>query len=84
MTEQDLVKIGSTYARHNRISLGTVGVHATDDGAFFPKLINGKTCTIRRANSILKWFSDNWPDNELDWPTDIPRPVKSGGDQEAA
>ncbi|WP_406736817.1 hypothetical protein [Thioclava sp. GXIMD4215] len=76
MTESDLLKIAGQYSNHRAVSLKTVGLYAADDGKFFDKLENGKTCTLKRANNLLLWFSDNWPE-DLDWPDDIKRPTRA-------
>ncbi|WP_146193168.1 hypothetical protein [Maritimibacter sp. 55A14] len=42
----------------------------------FQRLRDGHGTTIRTYNKVLQWFSDHWPE-DLDWPSDIPRPRKS-------
>ncbi len=73
MTEQDILNVAKAYSAHNSISLGTLSLYAADDGKFFGRLEAGKSCTLKRANEILRWFSVKWPP-DLEWPSDIRRP----------
>ena len=40
------------------------------------RLRRGHTITLRRVARVLQWFSDHWP-ADLEWPSDIPRPMPS-------
>ena len=85
MRETHLVALSQCYADHRRLSLSRVGFLAANDGKFFVRLKAGKTCTLRTTERVLQWFSDHWPE-DLDWPTDTPRPRPSSdlGSEEAA
>lgn len=71
-----LVAIAEAYATHRGLALATVSTYAARDGKFFGSLQGGASCTLRRADRVLGWFSENWP-ADLEWPRDIPRPPKS-------
>lgn len=83
MLEISLVRLGEIYAAHRQISPSRVGFLAADDGKFFQRLNSGKTCTLRTANRVLQWFSDNWPEH-LEWPPDVPRPEPTPAGEETA
>ena len=74
-----LLVLARTYAAHQGLSLSTVSTYVTKDGKIFGRLERGEaTCTLRRADQILQWFSDNWP-VDLEWPAGIERPAPSAG-----
>lgn len=75
MTKEMLIALAEAYAEHNRLTLSTVSTYAADDGKYFRNLREGAGLTLRKAERLLHWFSDNWP-SDLDWPADIPRPRK--------
>lgn len=70
-----LVLLAETYAAHRGLKLSTVSTYAAMDGKFFSKLAVGAGCTMKRAESLLGWFVENWP-NDLEWPRTVPRPQK--------
>ena len=76
MNTETLVTLAKAYAAHSGKTLSTVSTYAAGDGKFFPRLQGGAGCTLKRANRIIRWFSDGWP-ADLEWPRDIPRPTKS-------
>ncbi len=41
-----------------------------------------RDCRTRTAARLFQWFSENWDDESLEWPADIPRP--SGKSEDAA
>ncbi|MBU2328946.1 MAG: hypothetical protein KJ755_16600 [Alphaproteobacteria bacterium] len=81
-TYEQLIQLCDTYARSENISHWRVSFLARGDGQFFKRLRGGKGCTAKTAAAVAQWFSDNWPE-DLEWPSDIPRPAKSKP-QEAA
>lgn len=72
---QDILELSAAYQRHKGLSHWRVSYLVRGDGQFIKRLSEGRSCTVKTANAVLQWFSDNWPDN-LPWPSDIPRPVK--------
>lgn len=76
MDEIHLVALAQTFADEQGISLSRVGALAASDGKFFRRLANGRTCTVRLANSVVQWLSDRWP-ADLPWPDGVDRPPPS-------
>ena len=76
MYEIHLVELAQKYGAHRRISLSRVGALTAADGKFFARLNAGRTCTVRLANTVLRWFADHWP-ADLPWPDGIDRPAPS-------
>lgn len=75
MTTEDLVRLAETYSRHRGLTLSTVSTYAANDGKWFGTLKAGRAgCTIRKANRVLRWLSEHWP-QDLPWPADIDRPA---------
>uniref|UniRef100_A4WS10 Uncharacterized protein n=1 Tax=Cereibacter sphaeroides (strain ATCC 17025 / ATH 2.4.3) TaxID=349102 RepID=A4WS10_CERS5 len=60
-------------SRHRNWSLSTVAIYASNDGKFFKRVAEGGGCTLRTAQRVVGWFSENWPD-DLEWPAHIARP----------
>lgn len=73
MSTETLVRMAQAYSAHTGLKLSTISTYATNDGKFFGSQLMGAGCTLRRADTIMKWFSDHWP-ADLEWPHDIPRP----------
>ena len=69
-----ILALAACYSRHFNHTLATVSLRAAKRGSFFDELAAGGNFTVKRAERIIQWFSDNWPNGELAWPTDIPRP----------
>lgn len=70
------IKLGETYAAHCGLTLLTVSTYAAVDGKVLPKLKGRAGCTLRKAQNVLHWCHENWPE-DLAWPADIPRPEVS-------
>lgn len=66
----------AAYAAARAVALVTVGRLAANDWRFFERLDEDKTFTVRKYDQVVRWFSDNWPD-EAEWPADVPRPPVS-------
>jgi hypothetical protein len=71
-----LLDLAHAYAGALNWKLSTVGKIAAGYGRFFERLGEGKTFTVRKYDSVVRWFSANWP-NDLAWPADVPRPSVS-------
>lgn len=76
MNTDTLIELARAYGAHSGLTLSTVSTYAADDGKFFAKIAGGASCTIRKAERITQWFSDNWP-ADLEWPRSIPRPPRA-------
>lgn len=79
MNKGNLVRLGEAYASHLDLELSTVSTYAANDGKWLAGLKGKASCTLRKADAVMEWFSDHWP-AELEWPRDIPRPPKSRKD----
>jgi len=72
-----LITLSQTLASHRNVTHFAISMRALGKGDFFKRLIDGSDCRTATAARVLSWFSDNWPDQELEWPQHIPRPSKS-------
>lgn len=70
---KSLIELSELYAEHMNISHWRVSYLARGDGQFFKRLRDGKSCTLKTADALGRWFSDNWP-TDLEWPSGIARP----------
>lgn len=64
------------FRTHKDLAESTIGKHCAADGAFFSRLRDGNTLTVRKYDAVVGWFSENWPDG-AEWPADVTRPVKA-------
>lgn len=76
-----LLTLVQLFGERKGLAESTIGRHCVADGAFFPRLRAGSSLSVRKYDSIVLWFSENWPQGS-DWPADIKRPAK--GTSEAA
>lgn len=77
MNTEMLVRLAKAYGAHKGLTIATVSTYAANDGKLFRRMSeDGAGCTLRTAQRVVSWFSGNWPD-DLEWPSDIPRPPKS-------
>ncbi len=73
---QHLISLAEALAAHQGVTHYAISMRALGKGDFFKKMIElGYDCRTRTAERLMQWFSDNWPDQELAWPRDIPRPT---------
>ena len=64
------------FAGHRNWTINTASLRAAGKGTYVSDLKAGRVgITVQRRDRIMQWFSDNWPDQELDWPRGIPRPT---------
>ena len=72
---QILITLAETIAAHSGVTHYAISMRALGKGDFFKRLIEqNQDCRTRTAERLMQWFSDNWPDPDLAWPADIPRP----------
>lgn len=67
-------RLATLFAQTMNRSESTVSRLCTGSGATLMRLKNGRPITTHRAYRAIQWFSDHWPDGEVGWPADIPRP----------
>ncbi|MFN3662345.1 hypothetical protein [Yoonia sp.] len=74
MNTEKLVMIAELYSAHTGLKLSTISTYARNDGKFFGSLKSGTAgCTLKTADSVVRWFDENWP-SDLEWPDCVPRP----------
>jgi hypothetical protein len=64
------------FRAHKDLAESTIGRHCAADGAFFSRLREGNTLTVRKYDAVVAWFSENWPAGS-EWPVDVMRPAKA-------
>jgi hypothetical protein len=75
--KQHILALMNALAAHHGVTHFAISMRAFGKGDFFKNLMRpGADCRTRTAVRLLQWFTDNWPD-DLEWPSDIPRPPKS-------
>ena len=71
--KRHLLDCAAVFAASRSLEMVTVARLAAGDWRFFERIEGGASFTARKYDSIMAWFSANWP-AELDWPTEVPRP----------
>lgn len=69
-----LIRLVHLYGAAAGLTPRTVSTYAAGSGDFCDRLERGHDITTRRAERVIQWFSDHWPEG-LEWPSDIPRPA---------
>lgn len=80
MNKQTILKLATAYAGHTGLTLSTISTYAAEDGKWLTNLQKPEvSCTLRKAERVLQWFSNNWH-ADLEWPRGIarPAPTKAG------
>jgi hypothetical protein len=62
----------SDFAKATNREASTVARLSTGDWRFFDRLTEGASFTARKYDTIMAWFSVNWP-SDVPWPADVPR-----------
>lgn len=79
----NLLICAKTYAAAKNVSLATLARLAAGDWRFFSRLDDERTTfTARKYDEVIKWISENWPD-DVEWPVEVAR-VPSPSTEEAA
>ena len=72
-----LITLAEALAAHLGVTHFAISMRALGKGDFFKNMIEkGADCRTQTAARLLAWFDANWPE-DLQWPTDIPRPPRS-------
>lgn len=74
---QTLIILAESLAAHSGVTHYAISMRALGKGDFFKKLKGGSDCRTATVTRLMKWFSDCWPDEDLEWPADIPRPTST-------
>jgi hypothetical protein len=72
-----LIRLADDLALHGGVTHFAISMRALGKGDFFKRLKEGGDCRTATASRVLRWFADNWPDHDLEWPPGIPRPPRS-------
>lgn len=72
---KNLVTLADTLAAHENVTHWAISMRITKKGDLFANFKKGGDCRSRTADRVLQWFDENWPE-DLEWPSDIPRPSK--------
>jgi hypothetical protein len=60
---KNLVALAKAFAKARAIKITTVGTNSTKTASFYTDLESGLTsCTLKKYDSLTKWFKENWPD----------------------
>lgn len=78
MHTDQIVRLARVFAAHTGLKVSTISTYAASDGKWLKGLDEGNGCTLRKAAAVVGWFSEHWPDADLEWPSDIQRPTKTG------
>jgi hypothetical protein len=76
MKTDDIIELAEAFSEHSSLTISTVSTYAANDGKWLGGLKKNASCTLRKAEIVVRWFSNNWP-ADLEWPADIPRPKTS-------
>ena len=68
-----ILALADAYEASGR-RLGGVGHMINNDGKFFARLRAGGALRTDKYERLIAWFDENWPDDEVQWPTSVPRP----------
>ena len=82
-SDQLLITLIRSYAAARGISVSYASRLLTGSGDTVDRVTAGASITARRAETILRRASHQWPDGRT-WPTDIPRPAPQGEHDQGA
>lgn len=71
----DILTLSDRLGAHLGITHWAVSMRVSSKGDFLDRLRNGSDLRTKTAARVLLKFHQNWP-ADLEWPSDIPRPVK--------
>ncbi len=79
-----LVMLASTLAEFIDRSEATISNRILPKNSrLFSRLRAGLGCTVQTYEKAFRWFSENWPE-DLEWPSDVPRPAPSDTERKAS
>lgn len=77
ITIAKILALADAYMAATGVRETTVGLRVMNDSKGIRRLREGRDIGVRNAEKVIKWFSDNWPDDHP-WPADIERPDSDG------
>ncbi|WP_306049263.1 hypothetical protein [Oceaniradius stylonematis] len=73
--QANLLELAERFCEARGLKESTVGRMCAADGEFFSRLRDGKSFTARKYDAVVRWFSENWPE-EHGWPAQVIRPTQ--------
>lgn len=70
---ENLRSVFSAYEKASKLSPSTVWMRAAKDARFMSRIDAGSSFTVKTYDSVMRWFSRNWPDGAK-WPKTVARP----------
>ena len=62
--KQALFSRAREYAEITGLSIATVSRKASGDARFFKRIEDGAGFTVGRFDTVMRWFDDNWPQEQ--------------------
>lgn len=77
--EQELIRnlraVFEAYAAASKLASSTIWARAAKDARFLTRIEGGAAFTVKTYDSVLRWFSENWPEQAV-WPESVLRPAR--------
>lgn len=77
MMEAELVEnlraVFASFSGASKLSASTVWMRAAKDARFMSRIESGSGFTVKTYDSVMRWFSENWPSDAM-WPKTVARP----------
>ena len=78
-----ILALSRLYVGATKAAFSTIAMKAARDARFFDRLKDGKGFTVKTYDTVLRWFSENWPADAV-WPTEIDRPALAPAEKAVA
>ena len=72
----NMLLLADAYVAGTGAAQSTVAMKAVRDARFFDRLRDDKGFTVKTYDTVLAWFSENWPAS-VAWPDTVSRPALS-------
>lgn len=72
---QNMRAVFEAYRAASPLSSSTIWARAAKDARFFTRVEGGATFTVKTYDTVVRWFSDNWPESAV-WPEHVERPIR--------
>lgn len=73
-----LVSLAETYSAAVGLSEARIANLAKCDSRFFERMREGKGCRVDTMIRVIRFFSENWPNDRVAWPEFVDRPQGTG------
>ena len=74
MEYEHIITISERLADFQGRSLATISNKCVGHARLFTRLKSGHGCNVKTFKIAMAWLSNHWPE-DLEWPSDIPRPT---------